>query len=229
MDASIIGLCMTFFAAIFAITNPLSAIPIFLSLTANLYPKDRNRVSLITSLTVSLIVIISMLVGSLILGFFGISINAFRIAGGLMICNVAFPMLSGNIGGQKQNQEEKASLENSNIESNHKFQASSIAIIPLAMPLLAGPGTISSSILWADKITSVWVFLAFCVTLMVYSAVVFTLFTISPLITRILGVTGMNVVTRVMGLFMLALGVQFIISAFINIGVDLGIWLPLTK
>lgn len=141
-----------------------------------------------------------------------------------MICNVAFPMLSGNIGGQKQNQEEKASLENSNIESNHKFQASSIAIIPLSMPLLAGPGTISSSILWADKITSVWVFLAFCLTLMVYSAVVFTLFTISPLITRILGVTGMNVVTRVMGLFMLALGVQFIISAFINIGVDLGIW-----
>lgn len=225
---SVIGLCVTFYAAIFAVTNPLSAIPIFLSLTSNLYTKDRNRVALITCITVPIIVIISILMGSLILKFFGISINAFRIAGGIMICNVAFPMLSGSMGAQKQNEQEKEELSQTTIASNHKFQPSSIAIIPLAMPLLAGPGTISTSILWADRITDIWIFGAFVVTLAIYACTVFGLFMVSPFITNVLGTTGMNVVTRVMGLFMLSLGVQFIISAIINIGGDLKLWTALS-
>lgn len=217
LDQNLFSLCLTFFAAIFAITNPLGAVPIFISLTANLYPKDRNRVNLITSISISVIVITAMLVGSFFLKFFGISINAFRLAGGIMIANIAFPMLSGKIGTQKQNTQEKEELKQSNIESSHDFQASSIAIVPLAMPLMAGPGTISTAILWAEKITSVWILLALTATMVVYSTMVYILFLISPIITRILGSTGINVVTRVVGLFMLALGIQFIVTAFVDI------------
>lgn len=213
----LLTLCATFYIAIFAITNPFSTIPVFVTMTANLYAKDRNAVNRITSISISVIVIVAMLVGSSILKFFGISIDAFRIAGGLMIANVAFPMLKGTLSDQRQNKAEKEQVKNANIESHESFSPSSIAIVPLAMPMMAGPGTISTAIIWANQITSVWVFLALVATLALYSLTIYILFYIGPVFAKVLGTTGLNVITRVMGLFMLSIAVQFIITASLNI------------
>ncbi|MFC6275934.1 YchE family NAAT transporter [Psittacicella hinzii] len=216
LDQDLFGTCLSFFLAIFAITNPISAMTVFITLTSSLYPRDRNRVALITSISIFVIIVVSMLLGSYILKFFGISSSAFRIAGGLLIASAAFPMLRGNMSSQKQNEDEKKELQKTT-NSESTFQPSSIAVVPLAMPLIAGPGAISTSILWMEKVTSIWVFLALAITMVIYTVIVYGLFYISPIITRLLGQTGINVITRVMGLFMLSIGVQLIVSSCVEL------------
>lgn len=213
-DSNLFSLCLSFFFAIFAITNPISAMTIFISLTGELYPRDRNRVAVTATISVGVIILVSMSIGSYILNFFGISSNAFRIAGGILIANAAFPMLKGSMSNQKQNDEEKKEL---NETKEMSFQPSSIAVVPLAMPMIAGPGAISTSILWADRINSVWVFIALAATTILYCIILYTLFYISPIVTRVLRQTGINVITRVMGLFMLSIGIQLIVSACMDL------------
>ncbi|RIY32927.1 hypothetical protein CKF54_03760 [Psittacicella hinzii] len=215
LELDIFGTCLSFFLAIFAITNPLSGLTIFISLTSDLYPRDRKRVAILAAISICVIIVVSMLLGAYILQFFGISNNAFRLAGGIVIANAAFPMLKGTMSSQKQNDEERKELKSKADESN--FQPASIAVVPLALPLIAGPGAISTSVLWAERVESPWVLVGLVVTTMIFSAIVYFLFYVSPFITRFLGQTGINVITRVMGLFMLAIGVQAIVSSCMDL------------
>ncbi|RIY37836.1 NAAT family transporter [Psittacicella gerlachiana] len=216
LDQNIFGTCLSFFLAIFAITNPLSGLTIFISLTSGLYPKERNQVAILATISIFIIIIVSMLLGSYILQFFGISNSAFRLAGGLVIANAAFPMLKGAMSNQKQNEEERKELQETKANESN-FQPSSIAVVPLALPLIAGPGAISTAVLWAERLENIWVLIALVITTFIYSVIVYFMFYVSPYITRFLGQTGINVITRVMGLFMLAIGVQAIISSCIDL------------
>ncbi len=137
-----------------------------------------------------------MVAGQHLLDLFSISIDSFRVAGGLLLLSIAFSMMSGKIGEVKQNKEEKS-------ESAIREQ---VGVVPLAMPLMAGPGAISSTIVYGSKYPGMTSTIGIAITIVVFAFGCWLLFRSAPLIVRFLGQTGINVITRIMGLILAALG-----------------------
>ena len=122
------------FAALFSVLNPIGTVPIFVGLTMDDDKKERSRISLWTAINVFIILIISFFFGEYVLSFFGISIEALRIAGGIIIATSGFSLLTGNFN--------KKRGVNKKVE-NDAQKRNDIALTPLAIPMLAGPGSIS--------------------------------------------------------------------------------------
>lgn len=122
------------FAALFSVINPLGAVPIFVGLTQDDSKQERKRISLWTAINVFIILMISYFIGKYVLEFFGISIDALRIAGGLIIVNSGFALLTGNFS-KRRGVNKKV--------TNDAMHRNDIALSPLAIPMLAGPGSIS--------------------------------------------------------------------------------------
>lgn len=189
-----------FFIGLFAAVNPLSIMPIFVSLTAHQDPSERNKTAFTASVAVAIILVVSLLAGQLLLDVFSISLNSFRVAGGMLLVSIAFTMMSGKLGEEKQNKQEQS-------ESVSREQ---IGVVPLAMPLLAGPGAISTTIVYSSRHPDSLDTLGLMVSICVFAVGIWGLLRVGPSIVRFLGQTGINVVTRIMGLILGALGIEFI-------------------
>lgn len=199
---------LQFFIGLFAIVNPFGTLPIFFSMTAHQYEADRNRTNLITSISIAVILLVSLYFGKLILDAFSISLNSFRVAGGILIVSIAMTMISGKLGEHKQNKEEqKADLN----------EYENIAVVPLAMPIMAGPGAIGSTIVWGTRYNN-WVdFIGFSIAIVLFAVVCYVLFRFSAPLVKRLGRTGSNVVTRIMGLILMSLGIEIIVAGVSNL------------
>ena len=183
-----------FFIGLFALVNPVGIIPVFISMTSYQPAAVRNK----TNLTANL----SLFLGDGILQIFGISIGSFRIAGGILVVTIAMSMISGKLGEDKQNKQEKSETA----------VRESIGVVPLALPLMAGPGAISSTIVWGTRYHS-WVHLVgFSLAIAVFALCCWGIFRMAPWLVRLLGQTGINVITRIMGLLLMALGIEFIVT-----------------
>ncbi|XBC38411.1 MAG: YchE family NAAT transporter [Buchnera aphidicola (Floraphis choui)] len=193
---------ISFFFSLFALVNPIGMIPIFTSITNAQSVKERNQTNFVANLAVIFILFFSLLFGNIILDLFNISLNSFRIAGGILIISIAFSMVNGKlIANIKQN-------KNTSLKSN---LTNNIAVVPLAMPLIAGPGAISATIIWSTHYSS-WINTLGCtITIILFSCLCWCLFKIAPLIVDIIGESGINVMTRIMGLLLMAIGVEFIV------------------
>lgn len=123
------------FAALFSVINPLGTVPIFVGLTQEYSASDRSKTSLLTAINIFMILLISFFTGRFILHFFGISIESLRIAGGLIIVTSGFALLTGSFSKHKGMEKERV--------KNDAFQRESVSLTPLAIPMLAGPGSIS--------------------------------------------------------------------------------------
>ncbi len=200
METGNISEYLKFFAALLAIVNPVGAIPIFINLTADQAESERNKNGTIASISMGLILVVVLLSGEAILRFFGISVGSFRVGGGILILLMAISMLHAKVSQVKQTAEEELdSAERDNV-----------AVVPLATPLLAGPGAISTVILYAQRNTSIaHYFYLFAIIVLLVGLTTLS-FRLAPVIARLLGKTGINVVTRIMGLIMAAVGVEFI-------------------
>lgn len=199
---------LQFFLGLFAIVNPFGTLPIFFSMTAHQYEADRNRTNLITSISIAVILLVSLYFGKIILDAFSISIDSFRVAGGILIVSIAMTMISGKLGEHKQNKEEqKADLT----------EYDNIAVVPLAMPIMAGPGAIGSTIVWGTRYHS-WVdFVGFSIAIVIFALICYVLFRFSAPLVKKLGRTGSNVVTRIMGLILMSLGIEIIVAGLGNL------------
>jgi multiple antibiotic resistance protein len=191
---------LKFFVAMLAIVNPVGTIPLFINMTTSQDPLTRNKNGSLAAVSMGIILLLVLFTGEAILQFFGISIDSFRVGGGILILLMAISMLNAKVSNVKQTKEEE-------IDSAER---DSVAVVPLATPLLAGPGAISTVILYAQRSSSVlhYVYLAACIVLLV--GLTALLFRLAPAIARLLGKTGINIVTRLMGLIMAAMGVEFI-------------------
>lgn len=189
-----------FFTGLLAIVNPIGAIPIFLSLTSSQGAKERNRISIVAATTVVLVLGVSLFMGETILNFFGITIASFRVAGGILILLIAVSMMHAKLSAAKQTEE----------ETQDAAEKESIAVVPMGLPLLAGPGAISTIILFAHRDSSLMHYLIGVADILLLAISVWLSFRLAPTIGRILGKTGINIVTRIMGLIIAALGVEFI-------------------
>ena len=200
METGSISEYLKFFAALLAIVNPVGAIPIFINLTADQDEGVRNKNGFMASISMGIILIVVLFSGEAVLRFFGISVGSFRVGGGILILLMAISMLHARMSRVKQTEEEKLD----------SAERDSVAVVPLGTPLLAGPGAISTVILYAQRYTSVAHYLYLLGVIVLLICLTFLSFRLAPIIARLLGKTGINVVTRLMGLIMAAVGVEFI-------------------
>lgn len=190
------------FISLFAILDPIGMIPIIVLFTASMTPPNRAHISRLASLTVCAILLTALLAGQPLLSFFGISINSFRVAGGILLLLMAIKMLLGNT-----NQ-----LASPNNDGNAGEFIPANAIVPLSTPLLAGPGSISAVILEAHKAHGIEHYLAMGLEIVLLSMTVWLTFLIAPWVAQRLGKIGIDVFTRLMGLILASIAVEFIAS-----------------
>ncbi|EOU4942707.1 YchE family NAAT transporter [Enterobacter hormaechei] len=192
-----------FFIGLFALVNPVGIIPVFISMTSYQTAAARNKTNLTANLSVAIILLTSLYLGDAILQVFGISIDSFRIAGGILVVTIAMSMISGKLGEDKQNKQEKSETA----------IRESIGVVPLALPLMAGPGAISSTIVWGTRYHSLMHLIGFSVAIALFALCCWG----APWLVRLLGQTGINVITRIMGLLLMALGIEFIVTGIKSI------------
>ena len=196
------------FAAIFSVINPLGAIPIFVGLTIDDSMAERSRISFWTAVNVFIILIISFFIGQYVLAFFGISIDALRIAGGFIIVNSGFSLLTGKF--------KKTRGVNKKVE-NDAQKRNDIALTPLAIPMLAGPGSISLLIAMYQDYTRIDQQIIACLAIAALAFVIFLMLRSAHYLSRILGASGIVAISRIIGFIVIAIGVQYISSSVVNI------------
>jgi multiple antibiotic resistance protein len=192
---------VTAFVALFVVIDPVGTTPIFVALTRGMAPRRRRAVALRAVLVAAGILLIFAAMGESVLAFFGISMPAFRIAGGMLLFLTALEMLFERRGKRR---EEKV--------PEHEADASADpSVFPLALPLIAGPGAIATVILLADG--GGWAGAAWASGVMLAVLLLcLLLFSLAGPIERLLGTTGINVFTRVLGMLLAALSVQFVVD-----------------
>jgi len=186
------------FISLFAIIDPFGIIPIIIAFTAGMTAQRRERVGRMASLSVLGILLAALVLGEVILEFFGISIHSFRTAGGLLLLLMSINMLIGD---------KPSMTPNESIDGD---STASVAIVPLSTPLLAGPGAISTVILDAHKGSNAGHYGAMALVLVLLSLIVWITFLIAPWISQRLGKIGSTIFTRLMGLLLAAIAVEFI-------------------
>lgn len=185
-----------------AIVNPLAIVPFFIHYTQSFSAAQRKRTIWVSSFSVFVVIAISALLGLQILDFFNISLASFQVGGGLLLMTSSLNMLNAQPAEAKSNADEMQDA------SERAAVGSSIAVVPLAIPLLTGPASMSTVVIYADRAKSFWQLM----TLVGYGVVIglatALCFALAQPIARILGKTGINVMTRLMGLILAALAVE---------------------
>ncbi len=197
-----------------AIVNPLACVPFFIHYTQGFSREQRKRTILVASFSVFVVIGLSALLGLKLLEFFGITLASFQVGGGMLLLTSALAMLNA----------EPAEAKSAKVDMDEAEMAArtSIAVVPLTIPLLAGPATMSTVVIYAEKAKT---FLQLG-TLVGYGVVIalatFACFSLAQPIARILGKTGINVMTRLMGLILAALAVEVMADGLVKLFPVLG-------
>jgi multiple antibiotic resistance protein len=185
--------------ALFAIVNPIGSVPIFISATDGWSNQDRAKTAKTVAITVFIILAISAFLGDKILSFFGISIPSFQVGGGILLMLIAISMMHGKQSGTRQTLEEAQTMAEREV----------IAIVPLSIPLLAGPGAISHMIIVGH--------LSLVLPILVICLMIWLILRLAVAISQRLGSIGINIVTRLMGLILAAMAVEFVVHGLIGL------------
>ena len=185
-----------------AIVNPLACVPFFIHYTQGFSLAQRQRTIVVSSVTAFIVIAASALLGLQILEFFGISLASFQVGGGMLLLTAAMSMLNAQPAEARVNAEEVHDAE------AKAAMGASIAVVPLTIPLLTGPATMSTVVIYAEKaknLMQLGTLVGYGVVIALATALCFSL---AHPIARVLGKTGINVMTRLMGLILAALAVE---------------------
>jgi multiple antibiotic resistance protein len=185
--------------ALWALVHPLGAVPIFLSLTET-RPAERRHIGSVAAVATGFILIVAVFVGQGLLLVFGITIPSFRIAGGLLILFTALAMMHAPA------REAQKTLE----DAQGSAANDSVAVVPLAIPILAGPGAISTVIVYAHQSAALSHHMVVCVIIVAVAVSTWMVFRLALVLASLIGRTGMQVFTQIMGLLITAIAVEFI-------------------
>ena len=194
---------VTVFMGFFAIMNPIANVPIFISLTSDDDEQTTATIALRSLIIAFLIVTIFSVAGKVIFDLFGITLSAFRIIGGLLVIFIGFHMLQGN----------QSSVQHPSEDDKQKSQeaALSVAVTPLGMPILAGPGTITTAMNFSagggfmEVVVTIAMFALLCV-------ITYVLFVFGEKLVDYIGASALGVITRMMGLILAVVGTQMVIE-----------------
>jgi multiple antibiotic resistance protein len=194
--------------SVFFLVDPFAVIPMFLAVTATSPPDERRLMARRSALTCAIVLSTFAIAGSLIFRLFGITLPAFKIAGGIILLQIGLEMLQARQSGTKATPEEQR-------EGAEKADAS---IIPLGMPMLAGPGAISTVMVLVGESHSWWQHGIVYATIILSSYASFLILAGADRVRRYLGETGIRILMRLMGLLLVALAVQFVANGLIDFG-----------
>ena len=196
-------------SSIFFLVDPFAAIPAFISITAGVDVQRRKRMARKASLTCFIVLSSFALAGQLIFRMFGITLPAFEIAGGLILLLIGIDMLEA-----KRSPTQESSDETE--EASHKEDA---GIVPLGIPMLAGPGAISSVMVLVAQAPSKWQLIAILVAIGITAFASYGVLNGADRLRRVMGETGIRILVRIMGLLLVALAMQFFVNGLTDLGV----------
>ncbi|WP_345987301.1 NAAT family transporter [Sulfurimonas sp. HSL1-2] len=188
--------------ALFTILDPIGAIPLYLSMTQGQSRIERRRQIRRTVIAVAVILSLSALAGNAILDFFGIDIHVFQTAGGLFLLLIALNML----------QAKGPLIKTTPKEQSEAIEKEDVSVVPLAMPLLSGPGAISTVIIFSSSMEGYDAKAVFIGTIVVVALTVWPILTLAKWLGDRIGATGMNIAVRIMGLILASIAVKFILE-----------------
>ena len=199
---------ITFFVAMVAIVNPLGNAVIYLGMVKGQSPQMQHRTVVSCVIAVIVILLLSAWAGIWVLKAFGITIGAFEVAGGVLILMAGLTMVKG----EPQNDERYIANQ-----PQHPCQPASVAVIPLALPLVAGPGAISTVIIYCNELPGLMNRIAISVICIVVALGIGMLFKLAPWFGKILREEGQKVVSRIMGLILMAIAFQMTANGLVHL------------
>jgi multiple antibiotic resistance protein len=205
----ILSFAMGVFMAFFAVMNPITNTPLFLTLTANKSSIARRRIAGQSVVVAFCITFLFILAGQKIFMVFGITLPSFKIVGGILIMLIGFESLQGR----------QSSVQTPNMAAHQESAEAdlSIAVSPLGIPLLSGPGTITTAVNFVAEANSPIKFLIVIAAFAALCAMTYVCFLFSREIKKYLGQIGINVVTRLMGLILAVVGVEMLVTGLKNV------------
>jgi multiple antibiotic resistance protein len=200
LDISISEFLKTFIALL-VIINPPAVVPAYLSITNGMSDSALKKVYKMVSRAVFCVLAVSALAGEIILKTFGISLNSFQVGGGILLAIIAYGMMNADDSQHSQTQEE---------EQEALAKGESISIVPLTIPLLTGPGSMSVCIITASKYHSLVGYAYIILSAIIIACLTYFTLKFAPKIKERMGTTGMNVMTKVLSLLLMALAIELI-------------------
>lgn len=202
MDSGLLTFAILCFTSFFTLANPLGTMPVFLNQTEGCTEDERKAIAKKSTIVAFFTLVIFAFFGRYIFHIFGVSTDAFRIAGGIIIFKIGYDMLQAHITHIKLN------------ETERKIQhyTDNIAITPLAIPMLCGPGSIANGIVLMEDAETAWYKVAMIVSIALVYLITFLILRASNKLYKLLGETGSNVMMRLMGLILMVIAVECMIS-----------------
>ena len=197
------------FTSFFTLINPFGTMPIFLTMTSELESSQRTQIAKKATIVSFFTIVIFAFSGQVLFNFFGISVNSFRIVGGVIFFLMGMDMLQARLGKVKVS------------ESDVKAYVSDISITPLAIPMICGPGALTNAIVMMEDATSIGKQTILIVTVLFVMILTFLILYSSSTIIKILGQTGINVMMRLMGLIVMVIAVEFFFAGLKPILADM--------
>jgi multiple antibiotic resistance protein len=190
---------------LFAVANNFPALGLFLAICQDLTDREQRKLSIIATFSSFVLMTGALVTGQMVLVFFGISLSAFRIAGGLLLCVSGLGMLNS-----------KPEVVTKHTVGNLD-QLIPVAIVPISIPLTTGAGTMSTIVVYSDRFTNWPVTVPLFIAICVMTVIIYVSFRYSTTLLRVLGHLGMDVLIKIMGLITLAIGIQFILKGIVTV------------
>jgi multiple antibiotic resistance protein len=194
--------------ALLPIINPFAATPVFLAITEGDTELQRKRQARRGCLYMVAILVLSLIGGTFIMNFFGISIPGLRIAGGLLVSGIGLSMLSSRTPAQEERERDAARAKRD------------ISFTPLAMPMLSGPGSIAVTIGFTSLAETPLDYAAIILGIIVVAFISYLVLRISSRIVQVIGINGMSALTKIMGFLLLCIGIQFVVNGLLGVATD---------
>ena len=202
MTADILSFFVFAFTSLITLVDPIGFAPIYLSMVDGMSRDEKKRIALKGTLTALIVLILFWLLGKVIFSIFGITVHAFRIAGGLLFFKVGMNMLEAKISRTRSTPTEEAEAEDKE----------DIAYTPIGIPLIAGPGAITSVMILSTEATSIQLKGVLLLSIILVMIITYITFITADKLTERFGKTGLRIMQRIMGLILMVMAVQFVIN-----------------
>ncbi len=196
-------------SSIFFLVDPFAALPTFLAVTAGANAQRRRKMAWKASVTALVVLSAFAVAGQYIFKMFGITLPAFEIAGGVILLLIGLDMLEAKRSPTQESHEEAAAAA----------RKEDAGIVPLGIPMLAGPGAITSVMVLVGQVQNPWQMLAILASILITAAICYLVLGNSDRVARALGETGVRILVRIMGLLLVALAVQYFVNGMVDLGV----------
>ena len=193
---------MLCFSSLFALINPIGLVPIFLSITENYNRKERDIIAIKAVIFSFFILIVFSFIGEFIFSFYNITVDGFRIAGGILLFKISLDMLESK----------RSRTRTTPVEQKEAEQKDEIAYSPLGIPLIAGPGAIASIMILSSETNSYIDSITLLISLSLVLFMTFLIFKISKMLSKNFGKSGLRIMQRIMGLILMTISIEFILK-----------------